>query len=271
MKKTDLCAIMLLFASFCFATSCSKMEEETISVHQNEVKNHIDLTIDNRCFDLNSFEPLTPCPNYYRPVCACNEYTFPNSCQAEAWGFKNYTQGACVEPVCYSAEAKFIFQNTYCPTDQNITVCGCDGNTYPSACEARREGIMLFTEGSCENRPDVNIDSLIRTGCFNPEKFQPITPCPAFISPVCACKTFQFSNGCEAEANGFENYEQGPCENRCKSEAVGEYFSELIEYCEPQDEICGCDGVTYNGPCNALRNGVLRWIPGPCRGFPIEN
>lgn len=28
--------------------------------------------------------------------------------------------------------------------------------------------------------------------------------------------------------------------------------------------VCGCDGKTYNNPCEAERRGLLRWTPGPC-------
>jgi hypothetical protein len=35
------------------------------------------------------------CPAVFAPVCGCNNKTYGNSCEAEAFGITNYTQGAC--------------------------------------------------------------------------------------------------------------------------------------------------------------------------------
>lgn len=32
-----------------------------------------------------------------------------------------------------------------------VPVCGCDQETYPSACDARNAGVKSWTEGECEN------------------------------------------------------------------------------------------------------------------------
>jgi hypothetical protein len=259
-------AIWLLITSFCFMTSCSKMEEETIALSQNELKDHITITIDATCFDPNGVNPITPCPAIYRPVCACKTFTFSNGCEAEAWGFSNYTEGACLEPVCYSAEAKKLFQNTPCPAEKNKVVFGCNGITYPSVCEARRDGIMLNTKGSCEYGTNINLDSLKEKGCFDPDNIELLAVCPQVIAPVCACGVIQFGNGCQAEAAGFRNYEEGGCvENRCQSNTVKKFFSNFRFNCNAfEPKVCGCNGVDYDSWCHALVSGVIAWTPGPC-------
>jgi hypothetical protein len=35
------------------------------------------------------------CPQEYKPVCGCNNKTYNNACESEAYGIKKYTEGAC--------------------------------------------------------------------------------------------------------------------------------------------------------------------------------
>ena len=35
------------------------------------------------------------CIEIYTPVCGCNNRTYSNSCEAEAWGIEDYSEGQC--------------------------------------------------------------------------------------------------------------------------------------------------------------------------------
>lgn len=35
------------------------------------------------------------CVEIYAPVCGCNNRTYSNNCEAEAWGIDDYSQGEC--------------------------------------------------------------------------------------------------------------------------------------------------------------------------------
>jgi hypothetical protein len=35
------------------------------------------------------------CPQENKPVCGCNNKTYSNACESEAYGIKKYTEGAC--------------------------------------------------------------------------------------------------------------------------------------------------------------------------------
>lgn len=251
-------------------TACEKIDtpKDSTNLQQNIYKDdvyiNVEDVINSLCYNPLNIDITRICPANIDPVCACEVITFGNACTAEAYGFQNYTQGSCVEQKCYNEVVKRALHNNLCPAQPNY-VCGCNGVTYRNACDARRNGILVSTPGRCEYGTDINIDSLIEKGCFDPRDIEIIGACPLIFAPVCACGVIQFGNGCEAQRAGFQNYEQGSCvENRCKSKAVKRVFRDMGFVCPPGPNVCGCDGVNYNSPCNALVNGVLAWYPGPC-------
>jgi hypothetical protein len=240
-------------------TSSNQLLKDGITINVGDV-------IDALCYNPLNVDVTRLCPANYDPVCACETITFGNGCTAEAYGFQNYKQGACLEQKCYSEPVKrALYYNTACPEEPDY-VCGCNGVTHNNECDALRNGILVTTPGRCDYGTDINIDSLIENGCFNPNNIDLIRTCPAVIDPVCACGIIQFSNSCEAEAAGFQNWEKGGCvQNRCKSEAVRKFFSNFRFTCNAiQPRVCGCDGEDYDSWCHALVSGVLAWYPGPC-------
>jgi len=101
--------------------------------------------------------------------------------------------------------------------------------------------------------------------CFNPRNVDPTVQCGDDFTPVCACEAITFTSPCEAEKNGFSNYEYGNCaEVACINEDVRRLFYVTTLYCPITFRVCGCDGVEYDSQCAALGRGVTYWTPGPC-------
>lgn len=138
--------------------------------------------------------------------------------------------------------------------------------------------IALFGAGimfvSCEKQTtalqpeqEVSLTQKSLTGelCFNPRNVDPTIQCGDDFTPVCACEAITFTSPCEAEKNGFSNYEYGNCaEAACINEEVRELFYVTTLYCPVTFKVCGCDGVEYDSQCKALGAGVTYWTPGPC-------
>jgi hypothetical protein len=99
-------------------------------------------------------------------------------------------------------------------------VCGCDGQTYGSACEAAAEGVNVTHEGECEpaycwSNGDCSdlqycyfADCLLETGiCLDrPEA------CLTVWEPVCGCDGQTYSNACYAAASGVSVDYEGECQ-----------------------------------------------------------
>src|SRR5262249_47395408 len=116
--------------------------------------------------------PVDACDKTSGPVCGCNGTSYATSCEAHRDGASIVHVGSCVP--CREAAACASVANgkkpTFCRTsdgqcgrgregvcwlrpaacpDGGVTVYGCDGKSYASACEARRIGIDVAHEGSC--------------------------------------------------------------------------------------------------------------------------
>ncbi len=99
------------------------------------------------------------------PVCGCDGNTYGNSCEAAMAGVSVAFKGVC-EPEC--RENADCAEGEYCETPFGTCggdgrcemrpeaclqvfnpVCGCDGVTYPNACEAAAAGVALAGVGEC--------------------------------------------------------------------------------------------------------------------------
>jgi hypothetical protein len=140
-----------------------------------------------------------------KPACPAGEI-----CRIEVGLCSTLTEGTCVpEP-------------WNCPDIE--PVCGCDGKTYLSACEAAVEGVTVAFEGACAL---CGGDGEARLECRDGE--------------VCLVEP----GVCDELAEGF-------CIDRPK------------ECSTDGAPVCGCDGETYPNPCSVLAAGVSIDSAGEC-------
>lgn len=94
-------------------------------------------------------------PEYYDPVCGCNEVTYGNPDEAICHGIENYTKGECNKEDSSDCEEKLcdgFYLTIYDP------VCGCNGKTYSNSGEAECKGITNYTKGECDHEKDTLCD-----------------------------------------------------------------------------------------------------------------
>jgi hypothetical protein len=87
------------------------------------------------CFDSTKIVFGAVCPPEYDPVCACNEKTFKNYCQAQNNGYQNFVSGICSpidininrNPVYDNLTVDLRLKNT---SDAELYIFDIYGNTY---------------------------------------------------------------------------------------------------------------------------------------------
>lgn len=179
------------------------------------------------------------CPKKLDPVCGCDGNTYQNPCLAEAKSVNIDHKGSCAGSGQTCGQRNPCPSSEYCHYSNNSCgaqgatgtcktrpltcggtsskVCGCDGNTYPSDCDARRAGVDVAHSGKC---------STSTTQC----------------SPSKKCPTGQY---CDYPNNTCgQSGQKGTCKPKPTSCPIG------------GNKVCGCDASTHANDCVAYSNGT---------------
>lgn len=135
----------------------------------------------------------------------------------------------------------------FCPAEYD-PVCGCNDKTYGNACEARRDGVTVKSEGACEsNKTDAN-------------GIGPSEPKTTDTDGSTACRT-----NSDCSAGQFCDFaRRGP--KQCSGAGVCE-TNTGINCPQVLDPVCGCNGITYDNTCQAAKEGVSVQHTGSCQKF----
>jgi hypothetical protein len=197
------------------------------------------------------------CTDIYLPVCGCDGNTYASDCSAAMKGVSVASQGECTsnpaDNACGGLKGLTCDAGEYCnyPADAlcgkadatgvctarpkacdaiYAPVCGCDGATYPSDCEAAMKGVSVATNGECKPTPsDVACGARLGDTCSADQY--------CYFTPEAICG--------RADATGVCR----PIPNGCSKEL---------------DPVCGCNGTTYGNPCMAAAAGVSVDHAGSC-------
>jgi len=256
-------------------------------------------------------ERPTECPKVLSLVCGCDGKTYDNGCLAAVQGVSVAAVGACIvtcdqcgnDEYCGS-ELGACGQGTTClprpascpPGD--APVCGCDGTTYSSVCEAQAAGSTIFSEGPCEiacggaartECPEGYSCELAVGGCLeaDPIGLCRLTPteeeCNVVDNPVCGCDGQTYRSSCAAALNGVAVETEGACPcgpglasclggdycafplGTCAdAQPVGDCQTVPLECPDVSSPVCGCNGETFDSDCAAAFVSVNVFSDGPC-------
>ncbi len=209
--------------------------------------------------DVGVCEALSECEDQGEPVCACDGRTYPSACHAHKAGTWVSALGACAGGQRCGGTGGLA-----CPEGM---LCVPDEATPRAACEPGAESVCHVIPSECP---------VTGTGPFDGDKV------------VCDCMNVTWGSACVAHANGRVIAFDNPCDFGpsgcgdlgnlfigCGEREYCHYFTcgirdlwiigqcvQVPETCPETAPVCGCDGVTYQTPCDAFPIDIA--YEGPC-------
>ncbi len=193
---------------------------------------------------------------------------------------------------------------TSCPA-VIATVCGCDGTTYNSLCDAQASGVIVKTGGTCA-KPDVLCGGKYGKTCQAAEicdpscgidgvgtcRDAPAKLCPNGGTAECGCDGKTYPNACFRQQASIGLAHQGACPTgatavTCKIGPVKPILCAAGFYCKitvfgecsglgkcmalppvcdaTKKPLCGCDKNTYDNACKLGQSGFSPLSLDPCK------
>ena len=189
------------------------------------------------------------------------------TCPSDMWC--SYPVGTCHNPdmagTCRKREA------LPCPAPApGGEVCGCDGKTYHSSCEATSSGMSILRDGACDAPPPPLDDCGGSSGktcapgkycefgtgkCPAPGASGLCTPTPSgcddIYAPVCGCDRTTYGNECSAHVAGMTVSATGACGTSTGKSCGGiaGITCGADEYCDWGKIPSTCGGDDSTGTC----------------------
>ena len=202
------------------------------------------------------------------------------------------------------------FSPDICPAATGSPICGCDGQTYASPCVAMLADTGVASSWACGTQPPWTPCTVSILGTCGPGQYcngpcgglGACQPAGGFMSCydqlwyTKGCNGQTYINDCGPSQNGVAAVDPGaaslPCigpgqftdcanGTACISAAGScPALPAFDGHCMPLPTacpkvlapVCGCNGVTYDNACLALKAGTSAYASGPCAsGFQVCN
>lgn len=142
----------------------------TLSCEQGELCKLPTGTCDRIAATGACFAIPTSCPMILQPVCGCDGITYNNACFAMMAGVNLAYERACGQFFCGGTENVKCGAGQYCATQEcgglgfcfdkpascdkvGTPVCGCDRQTYATACDAHLADVPILALNACPVAP----------------------------------------------------------------------------------------------------------------------